>query len=115
MGIALEPDELWLLARLGEAQVPMSAADLEGRLDVASGQCWGLLARLVAAGMASASETGTYTLSDKGRADYQRLLGQREADMKKMLADWKPDEHPEVVQMMRQLAQSFASSPPTRP
>ena len=52
MGIALEPDELWLLARLGEAQVPMSEADLEGRLHVAAGQCQGLLARLVAAGMA---------------------------------------------------------------
>jgi hypothetical protein len=51
----------------------------------------------------------------KPDGDYQRPLQQREADMKKMLADWKPDEHPEVVQMMRQLAQSFASSPPTRP
>jgi hypothetical protein len=115
MGIALEPDELWLLARLGEAQQPMSEAGLEGRLHVAAGQCQGLLARLVAAGMASASETGRYTLSAKGRVDYQRLVRQREEDLKKMLADWKPDEHPEVVQMMRQLAQSFASSPPARP
>ena len=41
--------------------------------------------------------------------------GQREADLKKMLADWKPDEHPEVVSMMRELAKSFASYPPTRP
>jgi hypothetical protein len=65
--------------------------------------------------MASASETGTYSLSAKGWADYQRLVRQREANLKKMLADWKPDEHPEVVQMMRKLAQSFASSPPARP
>ena len=115
MGIALEPDELWLLARLGEAQVPMSEADLEGRLHVAAGQCQGLLARLVAAGMASGAADGKFTLSAKGQADYQRLVRQREADLKKMLADWKPDEHPEVVQMMRQLAQSFASSPPARP
>ena len=115
MGIALEPDQLWLLARLGEAQVPMSVADLEGRLHVAAGQCQGLLARLVAAGMASGSADGKFTLGAKGRGDYQRLVQQREADLKRMLADWKPDEHPEVAQMMRQLAQSFASSPPARP
>ena len=46
---------------------------------------------------------------------YLRLVRQREADLKKMLADWKPDEHPEVVSMMRELAKSFASYPPTRP
>ena len=115
MGIGLEPDELWLLARLGEAQGPVSQAELESRLRMAGGQCEGLLARLLAAGMASASETGTFSLSAKGQADYQRLVRQREADLKKMLADWKPDEHPEVVQMMRKLAQSFASSPPARP
>jgi hypothetical protein len=82
---------------------------------MAGGQCEGLLARLVAADMASASETGRFALSAKGQGDYQRLVRQREADLKKMLADWKPDEHPEVVQMMRKLAQSFASSPPARP
>ena len=67
MGIALEPDELWLLARIGEAQAPMSQAELEGRLQMSRGQCAGLLARLVAAGMASASRPGRYSLSAKGR------------------------------------------------
>ena len=65
--------------------------------------------------MTSGAADGKFTLSAKGQADYQRLVRQREADLKKMLADWKPDEHPEVVHMMRQLAQSFASSPPARP
>jgi EmrB/QacA subfamily drug resistance transporter len=115
MGIALQPDELWLLARIGEADGPVTQAELESRLRMAGGQCEELLARLLAAGMASASETGTFALSAKGSADYQRLVRQREADLKKMLADWKPDEHPEVVQMMRKLAQSFAISPPARP
>ena len=115
MGIGLEPDELWLLARLGEARGPVTQVELEARLQMAGGQCEDLLARLLDTGMASASETGTFSLSAKGAADYQRLVRQREVDLRKMLADWKPDEHPEVLLMMRELAKSFASYPPTRP
>ena len=74
-----------------------------------------LLARLVAAGMVMESGDGSLELSDKGRADYRRLLQQREQDLKDMLAGWEPDEHPDVRAMMRELANSFASTPPTRP
>ena len=61
------------------------------------------------------SGDGSLELSDKGRADYRRLLQQREQDLKDMLAGWEPDEHPDVRAMMRELANSFASTPPTRP
>jgi len=114
VGIDLPPDELWLLARLGEAQVPVSQAALEAKLDVGTSACGGLLARLVAAQCAETAD-GRYTLTAKGHDNYRRLVEQREQDLKKMLADWKPEEHPEVVNMMRELATSFASSPPSRP
>ncbi len=74
-----------------------------------------LLARLVAAGMATEAPDGVLELSAKGRADYRRLLQQREEDLKKMLADWRPEEHPDVKAMMRELANSFASTPPVKP
>ena len=115
MGIGLEPDELWLLARLGEAKGPVSKTQLQSRLSIAGEDCSSLLDRLVEAGMATATSDGDFELSAGGHAAYLRLVGQREADLKKMLADWKPDEHPEVVSMMRELAKSFASYPPTRP
>jgi hypothetical protein len=40
---------------------------------------------------------------------------QREEDLNLMLADWHPDQHPDVKAMMRELANSFASSPPVKP
>ena len=115
MGIALEPDELWLLARIGEMNGRATKAELEQRLRVADVQFARLLAQLVAVGMVAESADGSFELSDRGRADFRRLLRQREQDMKDMLAGWEPDEHPDVRAMMRELANSFASTPPTRP
>lgn len=115
MGIALEPDELWLLARIGEAHGEVSQAQLQSKLNISEHQCGEFLGRLVAARTAVRSPEGRYSLSTKGRENYGRLIEQREEDLKQMLADWKPEEHPEVVNMMRELAMSFASSPPSRP
>jgi EmrB/QacA subfamily drug resistance transporter len=114
-GIALEPDELWLLARIGELNGRTSLTELEQRLRIGDAQCAGLAGRLVAAGMLDQSADGGLELSEKGMSGYRRLLQQREQDLKDMLADWKPDEHPDVREMMRELANSFASTPPARP
>jgi hypothetical protein len=114
MGIALEPDELWLLARIGEAHGEITLARLQTSLNITARQGGELLDRLVAARAVDPTPGGVYALSSKGREDYQRLVAQREDDLRTMLADWKPEEHPEVVDMMRQLARSFASSPPSR-
>jgi len=70
---------------------------------------------LVAARTVTDAPDGRVALTVRGREDYQRLVRQREDDLSKMLADWRPEEHPEVVHMMRELARSFASSPPLRP
>ena len=113
MGIGLEPDELWLLARIGESG-PIAKSDLEGRLHISGAQCEALLARLVAVGMATETVGGIVALSAEGSSDYHRLLQQREKELQEMLADWHPDKHPEVLAMMRTLANSFASSPPVR-
>jgi Mn-dependent DtxR family transcriptional regulator len=111
----LEPDELWLLARIGELNGRTSLTELEQRLRIGDAQCAGLAGRLVAAGMLDQSADGGLELSEKGMSGYRRLLQQREQDLKDMLADWKPDEHPDVREMMRELANSFASTPPARP
>ncbi len=114
MGISLEPDELWLLARIGESG-RIAKSELEARLRMSNVDCQALLARVVAAGMASEAPGGILELSPEGRSDYQRLLQQREEELQRMLADWNPDEHPEVKAMLRRLANTFASSPPMRP
>lgn len=114
IGLPLEPDELWLLARLGETHGRATQADLEGRLEIGGTQCADLLGRLVAKGMATRSAAGLYELSGKGRAGYEHLLTRREQDLEEMLADWDRNEHPDVRAMMKELAKSFASTPPTR-
>lgn len=114
IGLPLEPDELWLLARLGETHGRATKADLEGRLEIGGTQCADLLGRLVAKGMATRSAAGLYELSGKGRAGYEHLLTRREQDLEEMLADWDRNEHPDVRAMMKELAKSFASTPPTR-
>ena len=115
MGIPLEPDQLWLLARIGEMNGRTTKAELEQRLRVGESRCERLLAQLVAAGMLVEASGGDFDLSEKGRSDYHRLLQRREQDLKDMLSGWEPDEHPDVRAMMRELANSFASTPPTRP
>ncbi len=115
MELDIEPDELWLLARIGENQGRISKSELERRSSIGDAQCAALLARLVATGMAIEGPGEIFELSAKGGADYQRLLQQREAELKRMLADWHPDKHPDVLAMMRELANSFARTPPERP
>lgn len=114
IGLALEPDELWLLARIGENYDRATQADLEARLKIGAGQRAELLRRLVAAGMLTRTPAGLHELSADGRAGYERLLKRREADLEEMLADWDRNEHPDVRAMMKELAQSFASAPPSR-
>ena len=114
MGLALEPDELWLLARIGEQHGRVTRDDLVKHLRVGNLLCAGLLDRLVAARMATGNTSGLYELTADGRAAYERLLARRETDLEEMLADWDRNEHPDVRAMMRELARSFASAPPVR-
>jgi MFS family permease len=113
MGIGLEPDQLWLLARIGESG-RIAKSELERRLRMSDVQYSSLLERLLATGMAVEAPGGILELSAAGSSHFQRLLRQREEDLNLMLADWHPDQHPDVKAMMRQLANSFASSPPVK-
>ncbi|WP_291173784.1 MDR family MFS transporter [Hyphomicrobium sp.] len=114
IGLKLEPDELWMLARLGERHSRATQDDLEACSRIGASQCRGLLDRLVATGMASRTPAGLYELTAEGRAGYERLLRRRETDLEEMLADWDRNEHPDVRAMMKELAKSFASAPPAK-
>ncbi|WP_295554954.1 MDR family MFS transporter [uncultured Hyphomicrobium sp.] len=113
-GLKLEPDELWLFARIGENHGRATREDLVRLLRINDAQCEDLLGRLVGAGMAGRNGAGLYELTAEGRAGYERLLKRRETDLEEMLADWNRNEHPDVRAMMRELAKSFASAPPLR-
>ncbi|WP_296203254.1 hypothetical protein, partial [uncultured Hyphomicrobium sp.] len=67
-----------------------------------------------AEGHSDVTAEGRYELTAEGRAGFERLLARRERDLEDMLADWDRNEHPDVRAMMRELAKSFASTPPVR-
>jgi EmrB/QacA subfamily drug resistance transporter len=113
LNIPLEPDEFWLLARIGEREDQAEKADLAKRL-AGDPHRSRIFERLASAGMARKTSAGSIELTEQGSAAYDRLVRQREEDLKKMLADWDRNEHPDVRAMMRELAKSFASSPPVK-
>lgn len=114
IGITLEPDEYWLLARIGERGGREGRAELEKRLAIDNAQIARLVAGLLAAGMA-AELAGDIELTFEGRAAYDRLLRRREDDLRHMLSEWDRNEHPEVRALLREMASSFARTPPVKP
>lgn len=115
LGIDLQPDEYWLLARIGERGGRASKEELIQRLGAKELRQPRLFSRLREAGMAREAPGGFVDLTGEGSALYGRIVRQREADLKNMLADWDVNEHPDVLAMMKELAKSFASSPPLKP
>lgn len=113
LGIDLEPDQFWLLARIGEADGRASRAELEKRLMVGDRERKRLFAGLVAAGMAREAG-GLVELTAEGKAVYARLLDNREDTLRHILSEWDRNEHPEVRALLHEMASSFASTPPLR-
>jgi EmrB/QacA subfamily drug resistance transporter len=114
IGLSVEPDELWLFARIGENHGRATKSDLVALLHLQDAQCAALLDRLTAKGLLTRNPAGLYELSAEGRSGYARLLKRRETDLEEMLADWDRNEHPDVRALMKELAKSFASTPPAR-
>jgi EmrB/QacA subfamily drug resistance transporter len=114
-GIDLQPDEFWLLSRIGELGGRAGKDELRQKLGPRELREPRLFGRLEDAGMAREAPDGFVELTDKGQEIYTRLLRQREENVAKMLADWDRNEHPEVRALMKELATSFASSPPIKP
>ena len=113
LNIPLEPDEFWLLARIGERTGQTEKAELAKWL-IGDPRHSQIFARLAAAGMACKTSAITFELTPKGRTAYDRLVRQREEDLRHMLADWDRNELPDVRDMMRELSKSFASTPPVK-
>lgn len=115
IGVNLEPDEYWLLARIGERGGRESRSELERRLAVDEKQSARLFAGVIASGMAREAGGDVVELTREGRAAYDRLLRKREDDLRHVLSEWDRNEHPEVRALLREMASSFARTPPVNP
>jgi DNA-binding MarR family transcriptional regulator len=95
-GVAMEPDQLWLLARIAQMEHRDTVSTLAKRLAFGDDQCKALLAKLIESDTATAQFDGSVELTNKGRDVFDKLILRREADLEHMLRDWSPDEHPVV-------------------
>jgi hypothetical protein len=113
--IELEPDELWLLARVSEGDGRETSAGLVRRLSIGKRHLLVLLAKLEASRVLEWGWREAIQLTGRGRDMLDRLVRMREANLKRMLDDWNSNEQPEVRSKVASLARSFAAAPPERP
>ncbi len=108
-GLDLEPKAVWTLYRLADRP----ECTLEGvsqQLKVPAERLEPGLRALEAAGMVRRhpEDPGCrLEVTDAGRSAIERLTAARRAGMTELLEGWNPDEHPEIVDMVRKLAQEL--------
>jgi EmrB/QacA subfamily drug resistance transporter len=102
-GLALAPSACWLLYRLAERRV-LSLAGLASELKVDPARLAPALAELEAAGLVATADGDRIGLSAAGEASAGALAEARRASLTEVLEGWDPEQHPEVIEMVRQLA-----------
>jgi EmrB/QacA subfamily drug resistance transporter len=114
-GVDLPPRSVWLLYRLSENPA-VTVTELAQKLKVDPGLIQPGVEGLVAAGMvesrrASASGSGNgdrdLFVTASGAAAMERLTEARRSGLTELLEGWNPEEHPEVIEMVKELAHSL--------
>jgi hypothetical protein len=109
-GVALAPDEIWLLARLCRAGQPLNGVPALG-----SGRFAEISRKLVAKDMAVRCAGKALIASPRGRDAFERMVAMRRTRLAQLLERWKPEEHEEVRAMLDRLAQVLMADPPSVP
>ena len=113
-GIDLSPPQLWLFARLGE-RVPVSEDDLFVQLGVADERIAPLLADLHARGLARGGNGEPVTLTHDGVSMHELLVSARREGLRRHLAGFDPDDHPELRRALDALAHDVIGAIPSPP
>jgi EmrB/QacA subfamily drug resistance transporter len=108
--VDLPPPQVWLVFRLAERAADGSR-DLVQDLGVPPERFAPALAGLEAAGLAE-NGTGAPRLTPAGRARYDELVAARREGLAEFLAGYDPDEHPELRQLLDELAKDVAGTIP---
>jgi EmrB/QacA subfamily drug resistance transporter len=114
VGIHLSPPQLWLFARLGE-RVPVTEDDLVAQLGVSHQQIRPLLADLQARGLAEGGAGAALTLTRDGASMHEQLVAARREGLRRHLAGFNPDEHPELRRALDALAHDVIGAIPSPP
>jgi hypothetical protein len=99
---------VWLLLRLATEEEPDDEA-LAARLRVPDERVRPLLADLRALGLL---EPAVPHLTPAGEEAATRLTQVRSDEVRTLLEDWGPEQHPEVLQLVNRFARSLSRTPP---
>ncbi len=108
-GVNLPPRSCWLLYRLAENPA-CTVEDLAQRLKIDPGVIQPGVDGLVSAGMVDQHLQGAdheFHLTASGMDALGRLTEARRASLTDLLEGWNPEEHPEVIQMVKELAHAL--------
>jgi Mn-dependent DtxR family transcriptional regulator len=89
------------------------AADLAQRAEMSPEQGRPYTDRLVADGLLDRAD-GTLSITDAGRTVAERLFTTRGEALRRLLDGWRPDDHPELAELLRGLAEDSLGSPEDR-
>jgi DNA-binding MarR family transcriptional regulator len=108
-GLDLQPRAVWLLYRLADREATSTEA-VSARLKVDPTILREGVDALVAAGMVvRVTEGGSHTvvLTAEGEEAIEKLTIARRQSLTEVLEGWDPEDHPEVVEMIRNLAHAL--------
>jgi DNA-binding MarR family transcriptional regulator len=108
-GLELPPRSCWLLYRLADRPAS-SVQGVAARLKVDAEIIEPAVAGLVAAGMVeevTRGDTCGLALTPTGLSAIDRLTEARRSGLTELLEGWNPEEHPEVIDMVKNLASSL--------
>jgi EmrB/QacA subfamily drug resistance transporter len=108
-GIDLPPRSVWLLYRLAD-QPACTVNDVARRLKVDADLIQPGVDGLLTAGMIEERRRGAecdLSLTKAGTAALDKLTEARRAGLTELLEGWNPEEHPEIIQMVKDLAHSL--------
>jgi EmrB/QacA subfamily drug resistance transporter len=108
-GIDLPPRAVWLLYRLAD-EPACTVNDVARRLKVGSDLIQPGVDGLLAAGMIEERQRGAecdLSLTNAGTAALEKLTEARRAGLTELLEGWNPEEHPEIIEMVKDLAHSL--------
>ncbi len=104
----LSSPDAWLLFRLEEHDAADDAA-LAARLELPDDELAPLLADLRARSLV---EPGAPRLTAAGADAAARMNRARCDEIEALLADWEPERHPEVLELVQRFARSLSAAPP---
>ncbi len=108
-GIDLPPRSCWLLYRLADRPA-CTVKEVAARLKVDSAIIRSAVDGLIAAGMVAEVQRGDdpdLALTPAGTDAIDRLTEARRSGLTELLEGWNPKEHPEVIEMVRKLANAL--------